>query len=76
MFALGRYPISNELSKYIKQQTNKVVEKNKVKPHLANDVTMNVSTHNNSSTFILFTILSFFLGYNFCLIKNAHLIKN
>jgi hypothetical protein len=76
MFALGRYPISNELSKYIKQQTNKFVEKNIVNPHLATNETLDVSTQYNSSTFVLFTILSFFLGYNFCLIKNAYLIKN
>lgn len=75
MFALGRYPIRKDLSNYIKQQTNKYVEKIMVKPHLANDGTMNVSTQHNSSAFLLFTFLSFLLGYNFCVIKNAHLIK-
>lgn len=69
MFSLGRFPIRKDLSNYIKQQTNKYVEKIIVKPHLENDKIIDVSTNNNSATFLLFTFISFLLGYKFCLIK-------
>ncbi len=76
MFALGRFPIRKDFSNYIKQQTNKSIEKKILKPCLANDGIISAPTHNNSATFLLFTFISFFLGYNYCLIKNTHLMKN
>jgi hypothetical protein len=76
MFALGRFPIRKDLSNYIKQQTNKSIEKKNLKTCLVNDGIICTPIPNNYTTFLLFSFISFFLGYNYCLIKNTHLMKN
>jgi hypothetical protein len=71
MFYIGRKPVINpEMSKHIREQTNKFANKLKEKYSNINGknlvITQNKDFHNCCNIIPFVSLFSFILGYNFC----------